>query len=165
MKVKLQDLVNSADVPSQAPGQPSTPGALSRFIQVEMRIKEGFRLKGILKQVNEYLSRYSEARRDLFVKHGTHDENAGTYDLKTPEQQMAFAAEYNELLSTEVEIAGERFRLANFFSHSKMTAADLITLEWLIDDEAGDAGPLTLVKQNNPAENDDLLELADAKAA
>jgi hypothetical protein len=46
-----------------------------------------------------------------------------------------------------------------------MTAADLMTLEWLIDDEAGDAGPLTLVKQNKPAENDDLLELAGAKAA
>lgn len=188
MKVQLKDLVNSADIPSEVPGQPGTPGPLSRFVNVEMRIKESFRLKGILKQANEYLSQYGEARLALFKKHGTHDEEAGVYELKSPEQRAAFSAEYQELISTEVEITGEPFRLANFFSHSKITAADLMTLEWLIDDEAGEVKPATIVKpltrewngmkvapqgevetallsKSERTESDDLLEIADAKAA
>lgn len=163
MKIKLGQLVDSIGQPQ--PDGSVSEGALTRFQRIDLGIKSAMRLKGILKTADEYLSQFSELRLELYKKHGTPEADGKNFTLQTPEQRAAFVVEFKELLETDIELPGERFKLSDFFSHARISTADLFTLEWLVDSgeasSTGTARPaLRLVSQQDET-SEEILDIPD----
>lgn len=132
MKVSLSQLLMSADIQQNNENQ---MGALSRLSRVEMPIASSFSLKGIIGQVNKYLDQFREEVLDLYKKHGTYNAKSDSWVVDNPSKKKVFSADYTELISIQVDIAGNLLKASDFSPTSQISADDLIILSWLIEDE------------------------------
>lgn len=105
--------------------------SLSNLAQVTtLPIKKKYWLGRFIEQAETELKRVEKQRVELVKKYGEGDEEKG-YRLK-PENVSAFAKDYEELLSVEVEFDFElRFTIEELDS-DKLNAADFANLGWLI---------------------------------
>lgn len=126
MKLKLNNLIEPINQQELHP-------SLVRFANLDLPIKTGFRLKGIIKQAVEHFNTYQESRLDLYKKHGEHDAEKDEYTIPA-DKAPAFQADFSLLVDVGIEITGERLKISDFYSHSSIKANDLLALDWLIDD-------------------------------
>lgn len=124
MQVTVQQIVNGAP-------------ALRSLANEKLPARVAFRLSGVLKQVQEHLSAYDEARIQTLENAGCTKREDGTgYEI--PEDRHGdIESEINSLLTEEVEIAANPIPLSALDGAS-LTAQQLMALDWLITDDAAD---------------------------
>jgi hypothetical protein len=170
MRATIKELFES-NVRYNNEGQPVDPGSLARLINNDLPIKTAFRLKTIVRRINEIFKDYEEMRVELCKKLGTLDEATGQYEFG--ENLATFKTELSELQDDAVEIVPEgRFTIASFNSSMAISPVDLERLEWLIDDGYHREEPRSTAKPESNVvqfdEKDPLdldLEEPEAKAA
>lgn len=116
----------------------SVHDALKRLREAPLPLKEAFIVKGLVKRVQEELTKFEETRLECLQRYGEKDESG---DLKiddkmqiviTKENQLKFAEEFNDILSLEIEF--EKIVLSvDKLDGVALSANDLDILEPLID--------------------------------
>jgi hypothetical protein len=119
MKATLKELANSMP-------------AFNRFIAIALPMKTSFMMKGVIRTVSEQVKDFHEERLVLCKRLGTLDEKTETYEFG--DNQAAWDVAFEELAAVEVDIPGERLKISQLLSSTAIAPADLIELEWLIDD-------------------------------
>jgi len=98
------------------------------------------RTKKLMKEIEEV-----EAKRlELVKKYG--EEESGTKQVSVSEENMQkFSDEFNELLSTEIEVDIQKFSIEDFPNCTSLLAEDFIVLSFLFNEpnEAGQEKPVT----------------------
>lgn len=126
IKTTLGHLVNCSS-------QNGIAGPIERLGNMNLPVKTSFRFAELMDLVDKKLQHFVKHRLDLYKKHGDHDEEKDTYELKTEEQQTAFKVEYDELVNMEIELPGERFKMRDFYQSTAVAPNDIRALRWLID--------------------------------
>jgi len=162
MKTELKDLVKCSSQPPSKDNPLGITGPLERLGNIDLPVKTGFRFAELMDAIDKQLGYFLKIRLDLYKKHGDHDEENDSYTLTTPEQQEAFQKEYDELLCKEIELPGQKFKMSDFFTTSRVKPNDIRTLKWLID--FGVTPSAVELKEVKKDISDDILELGEPES-
>lgn len=124
MKTELERIFVSVD-----------SGALNRLLAQPLPVQISYRLGKIAKTVDAELKEYNTARIKLLEKYGKL--NGDQYEFGSDNSKKAFQSELAELLQSEVEIPGDRFKLDGL-GKCEISAVDLAILMWLFEDGEND---------------------------
>ena len=114
---------------------PKFQTSLSKLLKQDVPLTVAFRLKGIVKTVQEEMTKYEEVRKEALQKYGNKDESG---NLLTDEQgnvkfeqenMLKFAAEINELVNMEVNIPVIK---VSELTNVNVSMEDIVALEGLI---------------------------------
>jgi hypothetical protein len=126
--MKLSKLVN-----------PEFQVALRKLATQEVPLRTAFKLKGMIKQVNEALAKYDEVRTDALKRYGDKDDKGelvldeGGKNVKLSEDSaQGFVKELNDLLNDEIEIGG--VKVADLGENCSLSTTELMLLEDIIQD-------------------------------
>lgn len=110
--------------------------ALNKLAVADVPIRTAWKLKGVLKVVNEELAKYEEVRKDLLTKHGRKKED-GSLDLGEKnevifdkEEMILFGKAYAELTNIEIDIA--QISVSELGNNIQITLTELMKLDGLI---------------------------------
>ena len=117
--MKLSELINSTD-------------ALGRLMTQPMKAKASFRLAKAIKQVQPHIEAFDETRNKLVEQHGKKNGEGFTIDPESKKWKK-YVNELSGVLKEEMELKVKKVTLASI-SQAEMTAADALTLDWLIDE-------------------------------
>lgn len=113
--------------------------ALRKLASQEVPLKSAFKLKGMIKQVNDALAKYDEVRTDALKRYGTKDDSGelvleenGKNVKLSEENAQAFVQELNDLLADDVEIGS--LRISDLGNNLSLSTTELILLEDVILD-------------------------------
>lgn len=110
--------------------------ALAKLSKEALPLKVAFKLKGIIKIVNEEYSKYEEVRKEALSKHGEKDAdgNIKTNDLGnvelSKEGMVAFMLELSELAKLDIETP--TIKLSELGDNIQITMMDVEMLEGII---------------------------------
>lgn len=108
--------------------------SLSKLANQDLPLKTGYWLGRIAKAAESEMKNLEDLRIKLVKRIGNEDAE-GNYTI--PADAMdAFTAEMTELLDVSVELPGDRINLDSLGEGVKLSAIDLINLEWLFEAEA-----------------------------
>jgi hypothetical protein len=114
---------------------PRFKAAITRLNQEKLPLKVAFKLKGIIKAVDEELAKYEEVRKAALDKYGTKDDNGA---FKTDENNnvvldgeaaQGFVKELNELLALDVALPG--LTLSELGDNVNMSSDELFLLDFI----------------------------------
>jgi hypothetical protein len=117
MKIKLEQMVMAME-------------PLQRIFLESLPIRTTFRLKKIVKLIDENLKDYNESRLDLLKKYGVENPETGGYDIPEENREL-IEKEHTELLNTEVSLAFEPLSI-DLFGNIQISGRDATLLEWII---------------------------------
>ena len=104
--------------------------SLGKFANDEaLSIKQKYWLSRIAGAAEKEMQAFEKHRLELVKKHG--DERDGQWTVP-PAKMTAFQAEFDDLLTAEVDLPGDPIKLDTLPEAIKLTALDLTRLEWLI---------------------------------
>ena len=106
--------------------------ALGKVASLDLPVKTAYWLKRVAKAAEGEMKQLDEVRVQLVKKYGAEDESGNI--AVTPENVEAFAAEFNELLAETIDLPGDGIAL-DALGDVKVSAIDLMKLDWLITDE------------------------------
>jgi hypothetical protein len=109
--------------------------SLSKLANQDLPLKTGYWLGRIAKAAEAEMKTLEDARIKLVKRLGNEDAE-GNYTIPADSME-AFSKEINELLEESIELPGERIKLDSLPDGVKLSAIDLINLDWLFDVEAG----------------------------
>lgn len=129
MKVKLREIIGSLQALNSLAGQP-------------FPAKVSYKLSRILEQAGKASGDFEKEKITVYQRYGElADKATQTWKLKDESMPVALA-ELNDLLDVEVPLWGDPFKFSEM-GDFRASAADLITLRWLITDDAEVAEPPT----------------------
>jgi hypothetical protein len=117
---------------------PSFQAALRKLASQDVPLRSAFKLKGMIKQVNDALAKYDEVRTDALKRYGDKDEKGELVldenrSVKLSEDNAQnFVKELNELLNDGVEISN--LKIAELGDKAALTTSELMLLEDVILD-------------------------------
>lgn len=103
--------------------------AIGKLSAIDLPAKQAYGLARFLKDAAEHYEAVEKQRIKLVEKYGANDNGQVTV---TPEQMGNFVAEFNELLSVEVDVYDPALTLEHL-SEAKLSALTFFGLTWLID--------------------------------
>jgi hypothetical protein len=109
--------------------------SLSKLANQDLPLKTGYWLGRIAKAAEAEMKTLEDARIKLVKRLGNEDAE-GNYTIPADSME-AFSKEINELLEESIELPGERIKLDSLPDGVKLSAIDLINLDWLFEGEAG----------------------------
>jgi hypothetical protein len=109
--------------------------SLGKLANQDLPLKVGYWLGRIAKTAEAEMKTLEDARIKL-VKRLGEDDGEGNYTIPADAME-AFTAEMTELLEVSIELPGERIKLESLPDGVKLSAIDLINLDWLFEVEAG----------------------------
>ena len=119
MKLKLSQLLDMKVVVEKLIGQ-------------DVPVTVGYDLMKLVKAFDAELDLYSKARTKLFDKYGEEDKEKKTKSV--PEAKVeAFRTDMQKLLDKEVKLEIGRIKLSQLGNTVKLSTADLIKIELLIE--------------------------------
>jgi len=108
-----------------------------------------FKLRGLVKQLREEMSKWDELQSELAKKWATKDEAGNpviersegltSYYKMATENMLQFAAEMGELARMEIELA--TIDVTELGGNIKLTVDDLVELEFIIDSSCEEEKP------------------------
>ena len=105
--------------------------SLGKLASADLPVKKAYWLSKIARAAESELKDMEAQRVKLVQKYGTEDE-AGNWSVN--EDNVAdFAAEFGELLAESVDLPGDKITLDSLGDGLKLSAIDLIKLDWLIE--------------------------------
>jgi hypothetical protein len=108
--------------------------SLGKLANQDLPLKTGYWLGRIAKAAEAEMKTLEDSRIKLVKRLGVEDE-AGNYTI--PADAMdAFSAEMGDLLEVSIELPGERIKLESLGDSVKLSAIDLINLDWLFEAKA-----------------------------
>jgi len=115
---------------------PQFQTVLRKLATQEVPLRTAFKLKGLIKIVNDELSKYEEVRSEALKRFGNKKED-GSLEIddkgvvKLSEENMnAFIAELNALLATDAELGS--LKLSELGEKASLTAGELTILDTLV---------------------------------
>lgn len=125
MKIKLAQLVNAVNA-----------GSVTRLTEMSMPIKTSFKLRQIVKQINQQYTEYDTSRVELLKRCGAvKDDSENVWKFPNADIEAKVNAEHSELTSLDIELQGEPFKVKDFLSSAAISVQDLFLLDWLILDD------------------------------
>ena len=109
--------------------------SLGKLANQDLPLKTGYWLGRIAKASEAEMKTLEDSRIKLVKRLGVEDE-AGNYTIPADAME-AFNAEMTELLEVSIDLPGERIKLESLPDGVKLSAIDLINLDWLFEGEAG----------------------------
>lgn len=113
--------------------------ALRKLASQDVPLRSAFKLKGMIKQVNEALAKYDEVRTEALKRYGDKDDNGelvleqGGKNVKLSEESaQAFVEELNNLLNDEIEVGS--VKISDLGNNLSLSTTELILLEDVIVD-------------------------------
>lgn len=104
--------------------------SLGKFANDEaLSIKQKYWLSRIAGAAEKEMQSFEKVRLELVKKHG--DEKGDMWTVP-PANLESFQAEFDDLLTAEIELPGDPIKLDTLPEAIKLTALDLVRLEWLI---------------------------------
>jgi len=148
MKVKLGQLIGVLE-----------SGLLQKLVNDEfLPIATAWRFKRLWKAVLPELDEYNKTRMELLAKYGTLNEKTNQFEFlgkdgkRDSKKDAAFNTELGSLLGMDIELAGVLPFTIDDFAPRKFDAptlpfspANLLHLDWLIVENAGEVAALQLV--------------------
>lgn len=116
--MKLGELVISANV-------------LMGLGNQKLPAKAAFQLRRVIEQVQVELARFDKVREELAKQYGD-DIGDGKYKIRE-ESLEKFAAEMNDLLGADIDIAIQKIGI-DAFQGVELSVQDLVLLDWLISE-------------------------------
>ena len=108
--------------------------SLGKLANQDMRLKVADQLGRIAKAAESEMKNLEDLRIKLIKRIGNEDAE-GNYTVPADAME-AFTAEMTELLDVSVELPGERIKLDSLPDGVRLSAIDLINLDWLLEAEA-----------------------------
>ena len=108
--------------------------SLSKLAGQDLPIKSSYWLSRLAKAAEAEMKTLEDARIKL-VKRLGEDDGAGNYSIPADAME-AFTAEMAELLDVSVELPGDKIKLDSLGDSVRLSAIDLINLDWLFTAEA-----------------------------
>ena len=121
MKVKLIEIVNSAEAFNKVATQP-------------MKAAVSFKVAKNLKKVGEELSIFEQSRGDLIRKYGNEDDEGNVSIEPNTKGIKYFQKELNDLLSIEVDLNGFKKIKLSQLSKCELTPQEMASLEFAIEE-------------------------------
>lgn len=113
--------------------------ALSKLLKKQVPLRTAFKLKTILRIVNEEHQKYEECRKDAINRFAEKDEfglakidEAGKVKL-SEENLKLFTKEFKDLLDMEIEVP--QIKASEFGEELRITAEEVVLLEDIILEE------------------------------
>lgn len=120
MKVKLAFLVQNE--------------ALNKLVDKPMDALTSFRIGKTVSSVQSELEAFEKTRQSLLEKYGTKTADGEGLEIKPEHKNWKhFVKEYEELVNEEVELDAKKIKISAL-KEVKMSAKDLIALDWLIEE-------------------------------
>jgi len=120
MKVKLAFLVQNE--------------ALNKLVDKPMDALTSFRIGKTVASVQSELEAFEKTRQSLLEKYGTKTADGEALEIKPEHKNWKhFVKEYEELINEEVELDAKKIKISAL-KEVKMSAKDLIALDWLIEE-------------------------------
>jgi len=123
--------------------------SVDRLSAQELPIRAMFKLRGLVKQLREEMSKWDELQSELAKKWATKDEAGNpviersegltSYYKMATENMLQFAAEMGELARMEIELA--TIDVTELGGNIKLTVDDLVELEFIIDSSCEEEKP------------------------
>ena len=107
--------------------------SLVKLAAMDLPSKQAYWLKRIVKAAESEVRQAEEVRVQLVKKYG--EEGEGGIIVVNTENTEAFTGELNEMLEAEIDLPGDGVTLESL-GDIKLSAIDLMKLDWLITDEA-----------------------------
>ena len=108
--------------------------SLGKLAAQDLPIKSSYWLSRLAKAAEAEMKTLEDARIKL-VKRLGEDDGAGNYSIPADAME-AFSAEMNELLAEVIDLPGERIKPDSLGDGVRLSAIDLINLDWLFEAEA-----------------------------
>tara|TARA_R100000656_G_C3872383_1_gene112487 strand:+ start:183 stop:548 length:366 start_codon:yes stop_codon:yes gene_type:complete len=121
MKVKLIEIVNSAD-------------AFNKIAQQPMKAAVSFKVAKNLKSVGEELSVFEQSRGDLIRKYGKEDDEGNISIEPSTKGMKDFQKELGELLNVEVDLNGFKKIKLSQLSKCELSPQEMASLEFAIQE-------------------------------
>lgn len=102
--------------------------ALSKLAKLDLKAIEAVKLARLINKVEAELKPLEETKISLFKKYGEPDEKDGTYHILNKNLEK-FMPEYQELLSSEVQIDAEKITIK---SDIQIDAASVLALDGVV---------------------------------
>jgi hypothetical protein len=112
----------------------STPAFDSLATQKPQSAKVGYKLGRIVKSARDEVATLATAQNALLEKYGTPINGSGGQYEVPPENRKEFAATWNDLLTTEVEVWGDPFELSEIDGQLNLSIDEFARLGWLFRD-------------------------------
>ena len=109
--------------------------SLGKLANQDLPLKTGYWLGRIAKAAEGEMKTLEDSRIKLVKRLGEEDAE-GNYTIPADAME-AFNAEMTELLEVSIDLPGERIKLESLPDGVKLSAIDLINLDWLFEVEAG----------------------------
>lgn len=109
--------------------------SLGKLANQDLPLKVGYWLGRIAKAAEGEMKTLEDSRIKLVKRLGEED---GEGNCTIPADAMeAFNAEMTELMEVSIELPGDKIKLESLGDSVKLSAIDLINLDWLFEGEAG----------------------------
>jgi hypothetical protein len=112
-------------------------GVLRKLMKQPLPIKAAYKLKNIISKTDEEYEKYEELRKSAINKYANKNKDgelsldkAGNAKFSDDNMKL-FAAELNDLLSVDVEVA--KLKIEDFGADAVMTAEDLIIISDILE--------------------------------
>lgn len=109
--------------------------SLGKLANQDLPLKTGYWLGRIAKAAEGEMKTLEDSRIKLVKRLGVEDAE-GNYSIK-PDSMEDFSREMGELLEVSIELPGDKIKLESLPDGVKLSAIDLINLDWLFEVEAG----------------------------
>lgn len=126
IEVTLEEIVNCV-----TPAQAHELSAFSRLYQQPLPATESFKLRRIANQLQDIVKAFNDTKNALAEQLGTKVEGSESEYALEPDSVIKFNSELKTLLSKTETIQCEPIKLSSL-NDAKISAADLMVLEWLI---------------------------------
>lgn len=131
MKVKLEQVVSTLPDGRFGPNV-----ALVKLASADLPAKTAYWLKRITKAVGSESEQVETLRNQLIEKYGT--KTGDKIQVEDEESLKKFSEEMNEVLAEDIDLPGDPLALDRL-GDVKLSALDLMRLDWLIIDGEGDS--------------------------
>lgn len=112
-------------------GQPNADHPFSRLVALKLPGHLSVKIAILTKAVEEKMSAFQAAHRELIEKHGTKQED-GNFQVD-PEKIKEFTEELNDALNAEIELPGDKLK-AEQIAFAQISPQDMLALQWLFSD-------------------------------
>jgi len=115
---------------------PHLKSLLEKIVKCQMPIASAWRIKGVVKEINEATVRYEEMRSELIKKYAKKDESGefvvtdGKVNVAS-ENMDAFSLELNELLSMDFEL--KKLAFTDLPNSLELSPEEAFVLEAIVD--------------------------------
>jgi len=106
--------------------------ALAELANQKMKAKASFRLAKVVNQVSPHLESFRKIQGELLEKHGT--KNGEGYTIEPESKSFkTYINEIETVLEEEVDVSIKKIPL-NLLTSAEMTAQEISSLNWLIEE-------------------------------